>query len=138
PGTPHNPERGRIMASTETTGHRPVSAAAFDVERIRADFSFLFRGVYGKPLVYLDNGACAQKPRAVLDAIDHAYKMEYANVHRGLHYLSNTATAKFEEPREIARRYLNAPSVDQVIFTKSITEAINLLSYSFGADFEEG
>src|SRR5690606_12887781 len=94
--------------------------------------------VYGKPLVYLDDGASAQKPRAVLDAIDHAYKMEYANVHRGLHYLSNTATAKFEEAREIARRYLNAPSVDQVIFTKSITEAINLLSYSLGADFEEG
>ena len=84
------------MASTETTAKTPSGAAAFNVERIRADFPILFREVYGKPLVYLDNGASAQKPRAVLDAIDHAYKMEYANVHRGLHYLSNTATAKFE------------------------------------------
>jgi len=126
------------MASTETTAKTPSGAAAFNVERIRADFPILFREVYGKPLVYLDNGASAQKPRAVLDAIDHAYKMEYANVHRGLHYLSNTATAKFEEAREIARRFLNAPSAEQVIFTKSITEAINLLSYSFGADFKEG
>lgn len=126
------------MASTQTTAKTPSGAAAFNVDRIRADFPILFREVYGKPLVYLDNGASAQKPRAVLDTIDHAYKMEYANVHRGLHYLSNTATAKFEEAREITRRYLNAPSVDQVIFTKSITEAINLLSYSFGASFKEG
>jgi cysteine desulfurase/selenocysteine lyase len=126
------------MASMETVVQMPTSAATFDVERIRADFPILFREVYGKPLVYLDNGASAQKPRAVLDAIDHTYKMEYANVHRGLHYLSNTATARFEEAREIARRFLNAPSADQIIFTKSITEAINLLSYSFGADFQEG
>ena len=100
------------MASTETTARTPSGAAAFNVDRIRADFPILFREVYGKPLVYLDNGASAQKPRAVLDAIDHTYKMEYANVHRGLHYLSNTATAKFEEAREIARRFLNAPSAD--------------------------
>ncbi len=114
------------------------TGTAYDVERIRADFPILFREVYGKPLVYLDNGASAQKPRAVLDAIEYAYKMEYANVHRGLHYLSNTATAKFEEARETVRRFLNAPSVDEVIFTKSITEAINLVSYSLGADFKEG
>ncbi len=126
------------MAATDRTADATAGRTAYDVERIRADFPILFREVYGKPLVYLDNGASAQKPRAVLDAIDHAYKMEYANVHRGLHYLSNTATAKFEEAREITRRFLNAPSVDEVIFTKSITEAINLVSYSLGADFKEG
>ena len=105
---------------------------AYDVERIRADFPILFREVYGKPLVYLDNGASAQKPNVVLDAIEHAYKMEYANVHRGLHYLSNTATAKYEDAREIVRRFLNAPSTDEIIFTRNATEAINLVASSFG------
>jgi len=106
--------------------------SAYDVERIRTDFPILFREVYGKPLVYLDNGASAQKPSAVLDAIEHAYKMEYANVHRGLHYLSNTATAKYEDARETVRRFLNAPSVDEIIFTRNATEAINLVANSFG------
>jgi cysteine desulfurase / selenocysteine lyase len=105
---------------------------AYDVERIRTDFPILFREVYGKPLVYLDNGASAQKPRAMLDAVEHAYKMEYANVHRGLHYLSNTATAKYEDARETVRRFLNAPSVDEIIFTRNATEAINLVASSFG------
>ena len=104
----------------------------FDVASIRAEFPILFREVYGKPLVYLDNGASAQKPRCVLEAMDHAYKMEYANVHRGLHYLSNTATAKFEDAREMARRFLNAGQVEEIIFTKSSTEAINLVASSFG------
>jgi cysteine desulfurase/selenocysteine lyase len=105
---------------------------AYDVERIRTDFPILFREVYGKPLVYLDNGASAQKPRVVLDAVEHAYKMEYANVHRGLHYLSNTATAKYEDARETVRRFLNAPSTDEIIFTRNATEAINLVASSFG------
>ena len=93
--------------------------AAYDVEAIRADFPILFREVYGKPLVYLDNGASAQKPRSVLDAIDYAYKMEYANVHRGLHFLSNAATAHYEDARETVRRFLNAPSVEEIIFTRN-------------------
>ena len=105
---------------------------AYDVAAIRAEFPILFREVYGKPLVYLDSAASAQKPRAVLDAIDHAYKMEYANVHRGLHYLSNTATSRFEDAREMTRRFLNAPSVEEIIFTRSSTEAINLVAASFG------
>src|SRR5262245_57008863 len=109
-----------------------LAGGAYDVERIRTDFPILFREVYGKPLVYLDNGASAQKPRAVLDAIEHAYKMEYANVHRGLHYLSNTATAKYEDARETVRRFLNAPSTDEIIFTRNATEAINLVASSFG------
>ena len=105
---------------------------AYDVERIRADFPILSRDVYGKPLVYLDNGASAQKPKVVLDTIDHAYRMEYANVHRGLHFLSNAATAKYEDTREIVRRFLNAPSTDEIIFTRNATEAINLVASSFG------
>jgi cysteine desulfurase/selenocysteine lyase len=106
---------------------------AYDVETIRTDFPILFREVYGKPLVYLDNGASAQKPRPVLDAIDYAYKMEYANVHRGLHYLSNAATARYEDARETVRRFLNAPSVEEIVFTRNATEGINLVASSYGA-----
>lgn len=106
---------------------------AFDVERIRADFPILFREVYGKPLVYLDNGASAQKPQSVIEAMDHALRFEYANVHRGLHYLSNTATGNFEAARETVRRFLNAGSTDEIIFTRNATGAINLVASSFGA-----
>jgi cysteine desulfurase/selenocysteine lyase len=112
--------------------------AAYDVETIRTDFPILFREVYGEPLVYLDNGASAQKPRAVLDAIDYAYKMEYANVHRGLHFLSNAATARYEDARETARRFLNAGSVEEIIFTSNTTAGINLVASSFGMDFKRG
>ncbi|CFX00850.1 selenocysteine lyase, PLP-dependent [Candidatus Filomicrobium marinum] len=104
----------------------------YDVEKIRADFPILSRDVYGKPLVYLDNGASAQKPRQVIEVMDHTYRFEYANVHRGLHYLSNTATAKFEEARETVRKFLNAPSSDEIIFTRNATGAINLVAQSFG------
>ena len=117
---------------------RKEEVRPFDVERIRADFPILFREIYGKPLVYLDNGASAQKPRSVLDAMAHAYEHEYANVHRGLHYLSNTATAKFEEARSTVRRFLNASSDDEIIFTSNTTEAINLVASSYGATFKEG
>ncbi|MCV6602110.1 MAG: aminotransferase class V-fold PLP-dependent enzyme, partial [Cohaesibacter sp.] len=116
-----------------------AAQGAYDVEAIRADFPILSREVYGKPLVYLDNGASAQKPQAVIDAISHCYMHEYANVHRGLHYLSNTATDRFEAARETVRRFLNAPSVDNVIFTRSSTEAINLVASSYGGMvLEEG
>ena len=104
----------------------------YDVEAIRRDFPILSREVYGKPLVYLDNGASAQKPKAVLDAINHAYSQEYANVHRGLHFLSNAATDAYEKARESVRRFLNAPSTEQIVFTKNTTEAINLVAYSHG------
>ncbi len=115
-----------------------AAAEGFDVGKIRADFPILFREIYGKPLVYLDNGASAQKPRAVIEAMQYTLEHEYANVHRGLHYLSNTATAKFEEAREITRRFLNAPSVDDIIFTANSTGAINLVASSFGATLMEG
>ncbi|MBV1694665.1 MAG: cysteine desulfurase [Hyphomicrobiales bacterium] len=111
----------------------------YDVDEIRAEFPILYREIHGKPLVYLDNGASAQKPRAVLDAIDYTYKMEYANVHRGLHYLSNAATARFEDARETVRRFINAPSLEEIIFTRSSTEAINLVAASWGgANIREG
>jgi cysteine desulfurase / selenocysteine lyase len=105
---------------------------AFDVERVRADFPILGRTVYGKPLVYLDNAASAQKPRPVLEAIRRAYEEEYANVHRGLHFLSNIATQNFEDARESVRRFLNAPAAEQIVFTRNATEAINLVAQSFG------
>jgi len=113
-------------------GSQRTVKSAFDVERIRADFPILAREVYGKPLVYLDNGASAQKPRQVLDAIQEAYSNEYANVHRGLHYLSNTATENFEKAREQTQKFLNAASSEEIIFTRNATEAINLVAQSFG------
>ncbi len=105
----------------------------YDVAAIRADFPILSRQVNGKPLVYLDNGASAQKPRVVIDAVTQAYSMEYANVHRGLHYLSNLATDKYEAARGIIARFLNAPSQDHIVFTTGTTEAINLVSYAWAA-----
>lgn len=109
-----------------------LMTAAYDVEKIREDFPILAREVYGKPLVYLDNGASAQKPRAVIDAVTHAYSNEYANVHRGLHFLSNAATDAYERAREIARRFINAADVSEIVFTKSATEAINTVAYGYG------
>ncbi len=103
----------------------------YDVEKIRADFPILSREVYGKPLIYLDNGASAQKPKVVIDAISHAYSHEYANVHRGLHYLSNKATDAYEHARETVRKFLNAPTVEEIIFTSGTTDAINLVAYGW-------
>ncbi|MEO9613138.1 MAG: cysteine desulfurase [Nitratireductor sp.] len=109
-----------------------VDSAPYDVEAIRRDFPILAREVYGKPLVYLDNGASAQKPQAVLDAIAHIYGAEYANVHRGLHFLSNAATDAYEKARETVRGFVNAASVDEIVFTKNATEAINTIAYGWG------
>ena len=104
----------------------------YDVEAIRADFPILSERPYGKPLVYLDNAASAQKPRAVIDRMVHAYEHEYANVHRGLHYLANAATEAYEAARERVRGFLNAASSDEIVFTRSASEAINLVAASFG------
>lgn len=105
----------------------------YDVARIRADFPILGRQVNGKPLVYLDNGASAQKPRVVIDAMTEVYSMEYANVHRGLHYISNLATEKYEAVRGTVARFLNAAHEDEIIFTTGATEGINLISYGWAA-----
>ncbi|MEJ6783213.1 cysteine desulfurase [Aminobacter sp. Piv2-1] len=109
-----------------------VEDSTYDVEAIRRDFPILSRQVYGKPLVYLDNGASAQKPQVVIDTVNHAYSNEYANVHRGLHFLSNAATEAYEKARESARRFLNAGSAEEIVFTKSATEAINTVAYGYG------
>lgn len=105
----------------------------FDVDAIRAQFPILSREVNGKPLVYLDNGASAQKPRAVIDAMTHMYEHEYANVHRGLHYLSNVATDHYEGVRGKIARFLNAKSEDDIILNSGTTEGINMVSYGWAA-----
>jgi cysteine desulfurase/selenocysteine lyase len=105
----------------------------YDVDAVRRDFPILSRTVNGRPLVYLDNGASAQKPQVVIDAITQAYSMEYANVHRGLHHLSTVATERYEAVRGIVARFLNAPSEDEIVFTTGTTEGINLVSYAWAA-----
>ena len=114
--------------------HPAVTNGAYDVNRIRADFPILAMQVYGKPLIYLDNAASAQKPKAVLDRLDHAYTAEYANVHRGLHYLANAATEAYEDAREKVRAFLNAARKEEIIFTRNATEAINLVAYTFARE----
>ena len=105
----------------------------YDVDKVRADFPILAREVNGQPLTYLDNGASAQKPRQVIETITRTYSAEYANVHRGLHHLSNLATANFEKARAKVRAFLNAAHDEEIIFTRNATEAINLVASSFGA-----
>lgn len=103
----------------------------YDVTKIRADFPILSREVNGKPLVYLDNGASAQKPQVVIDAITNAYANEYANVHRGLHFLSNLATDKYESVRGVIARFLNAGSEDEIVLNSGTTEGINMVAYGW-------
>ena len=109
-----------------------TKADALDVMKLREDFPILAERPYGKPLVYLDNAASAQKPKVVIDRIVHAYEHEYANVHRGLHYLANAATEAFEAARESVRAFLNAASTEEIVFTRSASESINLVAASFG------
>lgn len=112
--------------------HPAVKNGAYDVARVRQDFPALAMQVYGKPLVYLDNAASAQKPSAVLDRMTQAYTSEYANVHRGLHYLANAATEAYEGGRTKVAQFINAPRTEEVIFTRNATEAINLVASSWG------
>ncbi|UTD29322.1 cysteine desulfurase [Bradyrhizobium sp. WD16] len=113
--------------------HPAVANGSYDVSRLRADFPALALKVYGKPLVYLDNAASAQKPQAVLERMTRAYTTEYANVHRGLHYLANAATEGYEGGRERVARFLNARRNEEIVFTRNATEAINLVASSYGA-----
>jgi cysteine desulfurase/selenocysteine lyase len=112
--------------------HPAVKNGAYDVARVREDFPALAMKVYGKPLVYLDNAASAQKPTAVLDRMTEAYRSEYANVHRGLHYLANAATEAYEGGRAKVAKFLNAGRAEEIIFTRNATEAINLVASSWG------
>src|SRR5438876_8705251 len=114
--------------------HPAVTNGAYDVACIRKDFPILAMEVYGKPLVYLDNAASAQKPKAVLERLYHAYTAEYANVHRGLHYLANAATEAYEDAREKVKRFINAARKEEIVFTRNATEAINLVAATFGRE----
>ena len=106
----------------------------FDVSQIRKDFPILTREVNGKPLVYLDNGASSQKPDVVIDAVTRAYREEYANVHRGLHYLSNLATEKYESVRGIVAKFLNAVDESEIILNSGTTEGINMVAYGWAME----
>jgi len=110
----------------------PLRQPSYDVEAIRNEFPILAKQVYGKPLVYLDNAASTQKPRAVIDAMVGCMEGAYANVHRGLHFMANAATEGFEGARETTRQFLNADSTDEIIFTRNATEAYNLVASSMG------
>jgi cysteine desulfurase / selenocysteine lyase len=111
----------------------------YDVEKIRADFPILSRQVNGRPLVYLDNGASAQKPQVVIDAVTRGYAEEYSNVHRGLHFLSNLATDRYEAVRGKIARFLNASREEEIVFTTGSTEGINLVAYGWAMPrFEPG
>ncbi len=125
--------RRRLAEGAKVTTHPAVTNGAYDVARLRADFPALSLKIYdNKPLVYLDNAASAQKPKAVLDRMRTAYESEYSNVHRGLHYLANAATEGYEGARESVRKFLNAKSTNEIVFVKNATEAINLVAASFG------
>jgi cysteine desulfurase / selenocysteine lyase len=122
------------MAEGASIMNEAATIDTYDVQRIRADFPILASKVYGKPLVYLDNAASAQKPLAVLDRLQSAYTTQYANVHRGLHYLANEATEAYEQAREKVARFLNARRKEEIVFTRNATEAINLVAYTFGRE----
>ena len=110
-------------------------AMSFDIDSVRADFPALHQDINGCPLVYLDNGASTQKPKAVIDAITQFYSQDYANVHRGIHSLSQKATDQFEQARETVRQFINAAKIEEVIFTSGTTDSVNLVAESFGSAF---
>ncbi len=120
-----------MISDTAMTG-RQAERAAFDVRRIRKDFPILSRRIHGKPLVYLDNAATSQKPQVVLDSIVRFYSEECANIHRGVHRLSEEATKDYEGARSKVRRFLNAPDEREIVFVRGATEGINLVAHSYG------
>jgi cysteine desulfurase/selenocysteine lyase len=117
---------------TEASSHPRSTSAGFDVEKIRRDFPILARDVRGKKLVYLDNAATSQKPRAVIDTITRYYEQENANIHRGVHFLSELATSKHDRARQAVRGFINAADVKELIFVRGTTEAINLVAQTYG------
>lgn len=124
-------------ASTEdiSASQQHPGSTIFDVDKVKADFPILQQPVYGKPLVFLDNAASTQKPRVVIDTINQYYRAENANIHRGVYYLSEVATRKYEEAREITRQFLNARSTNEIVFTYGTTDGINLIAASYGKKF---
>src|SRR2546426_10717451 len=109
--------------------------SGYDVGRVRADFPILRREVNGRPLVYLDNAATSQKPVQVIAELTRYYRDSNANIHRGVHALSQEATAQYEGVREVVARFINAPSAQEIVFTRNTTEAINLVAHSYGRAF---
>jgi len=122
-----------MKAAQERSERRAIGA--FDVETVRRDFPILAQKVHGNPLVYLDNGATSQKPRVVVDALRRYYEEENSNIHRGVHHLSERATAAYEAAREKVRKFLNAPTAREIVFVRGTTEAINLVAHSYGRAF---
>jgi cysteine desulfurase / selenocysteine lyase len=120
------------MSRTATT------SAAFDVDRVRGDFPILNQRPYGHPLVYFDNAATGQRPAAVINAVRHFYEAENANVHRGVHYLSQMASERYELAREIMRRFVNAADAREIVFTCGTTDGLNLVASSYGSLLREG
>ena len=123
------------MKAAQDTQKPDSCPGLLDVESIRKDFPLLARKVHGKPLVYLDNGATSQKPQAVVDALNRYYTEENSNIHRGVHYLSELATSLYEEARKKLRRFVNARRLEEIIFVRGTTEAINLVAQSYGRKF---
>lgn len=117
---------------------KQIMTRSKDISELRKDFPALEQEVYGKPLIYFDNGATSQKPQSVIDAINKYYTKENANVHRGVHYLSQLATTKYEESRRIIQKYIHAHHEEEVIFTKGTTDSINLVAFSLGETLEKG
>jgi cysteine desulfurase / selenocysteine lyase len=126
------------MSTATEAPARPGSPAALDVERIRADFPILQQRIRGKPLVYLDNAATSQKPQVVIDSVSRYYLEENANIHRGVHYLSERATRAYEGARGRVQRFLNAADSREIIYTRGTTEGINLVASSYGRRFKPG
>src|SRR6202163_1762464 len=114
------------MTTESTIANAPKPT--IDWAKLRADFPILDQKIHGHPLIYFDNAASSQKPRVVLDALRHYYEHDNANVHRGIHELSNRATAAFESARARAAKFINAASADEIIFTRGTTEGINLVA----------
>src|SRR3972149_3523363 len=123
------------MKAAQDTQKPDLCPGLLDVESIRKDFPLLVRRVHGKPLVYFDNGATSQKPHPVIDALNRYYTEENSNIHRGVHYLSELATSLYEEARKKLRRFVNARRLEEIIFVRGTTEAINLVAQSYGRKF---
>ncbi|HVZ15717.1 MAG TPA: aminotransferase class V-fold PLP-dependent enzyme, partial [Terriglobales bacterium] len=123
------------MRSQISSSPAPEPETAPDWKAMRSDFPILDQKVHGRDLIYFDNAATTQKPRAVMDALRHYYERDNANVHRGIHELSNRATTAFEAARQRAAKYLGARSQDEIIFTRGTTEAINLVAQAWGSKF---
>src|SRR3954451_1197229 len=118
-----------------TTASTKAEKKSIDWAALRADFPILDQKVHGQPLIYLDNAATTQKPRAVIEALDHYYEHDNANVHRGIHELSNRSTSAFEAARQRTAKFINARSADEIIFTRGTTEGINLVAAAWGPKF---